>query len=75
MAEKVSEVPKLTFVLEHEGPIPLADFTPALQRLAMRYSREVRATGPDEEPRLYIAEVHKGSVVVDFVTRVADVSM
>lgn len=70
-----ADPPKLTFVLEHEGPIPLAEFTLALQRLAMRYSREVRASSPDDEPRLYIAEVRKGSVVVDFVARVTDATM
>jgi hypothetical protein len=61
--------PKLTFVLEHEGPIPLAEFTIALQRLAQRYAREARIAAPQEEPKLYIAEIRKGSVVVDFVTQ------
>lgn len=58
----------MTFVLRHEGPIPLAEFTLALQRLASRYTRETKASGTDEEPRLYIAEIRKGSVIVDFVT-------
>lgn len=64
----IEEWPKMTFVLEHEGPIPLAEFTHALQRLASRYTREAKASGSDDEPRLYIAEIRKGSVVVDFVT-------
>ena len=64
----LTDWPKMTFVLEHEGPIPLAEFTLALQRLASRYARETKAHGHDEEERLYIAEIRKGSVVVDFVT-------
>ena len=61
--------PKLTFVLEHSGPIPLAEFTLALQRLAQRYAREARGSLQDEEPKLYIAEIRKGSVIVDFVAQ------
>lgn len=71
MAEIAAEASdKLTIVLDHGGPIPLSDFTNALQRLAIRYAREARSVGDDEEPRLYIAEIRKGSVVVDLVTAV-----
>lgn len=59
---------KLTIELQHGGPIPLSDFTAALQRLAGRYAREAKAAGDGEEPKLYIAEIRKGSVVVDLVT-------
>lgn len=64
---ELRDADKLVFVLEHEGPIPLAEFTSALQRLAMRYTREVKASEPDQEPRLYISEITKGSVVIAFV--------
>ena len=61
--------PKLTATLEHEGPIPLVEFTVALQRLAKRYSREARADGEELETQLYIAEIRKGSVIVELVTQ------
>lgn len=60
--------PKLTATLHHEGPIPLVDFTVALHRLAARYAREAKANGEEIETQLYIAEIRKGSVVVDLVT-------
>lgn len=61
--------PKMTFVLEHEGPVPLSDFTHALERLGQRYVREVRESGDGGEPQLYIAEIRKGSVIIDLITR------
>jgi hypothetical protein len=64
---ELRDADKLTFVLEHRGPIPLMDFTTALQRLSMRYGREARAVEGDAEPRLYIAEIRKGSVIVALV--------
>ena len=61
--------PKLTIELKHDGPIPLSEFTRSLERLGQRYVREAREVGSDEDPQLYIAEIRKGSVVVDFITK------
>ncbi len=70
----LAQADKLTIELQHGGPIPLTDFTSALQRLASRYAREAKAAGNDEEPKLYIAEIRKGSVVVDLVTAAQSVA-
>ena len=59
--------PKLTFTLEHEGPIPLADFTGSLSRIAARYGRFARGRGGEEDVKLYIAEIRHGSTVVDLI--------
>jgi hypothetical protein len=60
--------PKLTFTLEHTGPIPLGDFTASLSRVASRYGRFARARGAEEDARLYIAEVRQGSIEIDLVS-------
>jgi hypothetical protein len=73
--EALENAEKLTIELQHGGPIPLTDFAYALQRLASRYAREARAAGDTEEPRLYISEIRKGSVIVDLVTDPTAVGM
>lgn len=68
-AATLSDAPHLTFVLEHDGPIPLAELTHSLQRLAGRYARQ--AKGDEDEPRLYVTEVRKGSIVIILVAAAA----
>lgn len=68
-AELDAAQPKLTATLDHEGPIPLVEFTVALQRLASRYTRETRAAGEDVDTQLYIAEIRKGSVIVELIAQ------
>lgn len=58
-------LPSLTFELKHDGPVPLGDFTSALQRIAARYARESRDT---DEPQLFIQEVRKGSFIVVLIS-------
>ena len=63
----VQPLPVLTFTMEHEGPVPLADFGDALARVAARYGRFSRAVGGSDEARLYIAHVREGSIELDLV--------
>lgn len=64
--------PVLSFELKHKSIMPLAAFTHALERMNARYGREVRERGKGDEPHLYIAEIRKGSIVVDLVQSAAE---
>nr|WP_313635252.1 hypothetical protein [Brevundimonas diminuta] len=67
-----AEAESLQITLEHEGPIPLADFTDALHRFDARYARFARARkSPTEDQHLSITRISEGSVVIDLVVATA----
>lgn len=61
------DFPKLTFTLDHDGPMPLSAFTDALTRLSGRYGRYSRAHGDEDGAKLYISEIRQGSIVIDLI--------
>lgn len=62
----------LKLTLDHEGPIPLADFTDALHRFDARYARFARSRkSPSEDQHLSISRITEGSVVIDLVVAAA----
>lgn len=64
MAEPVSP---LIITLEHDGPMPLDEFSGALDRLASRYGRYSRQHGDPDDARLYISRIREGSIEVALV--------
>lgn len=61
--------PSLTLKIEHSGPIPLRDFSDALDRFASRYGRFSREQGLEgAETRLAIASVSSGSAIIELVS-------
>jgi hypothetical protein len=58
----------LTLKIEHDGPIPLRDFSEALDRFAVRFGRFSRNQGLEgAEARLAIASVSSGSAIIELV--------
>lgn len=68
----LDDAESLQLTLNHEGPIPLADFTDALHRVDARYARFARGRkSPLEDQHLSITRIHEGSVVIDLVVAAA----
>lgn len=59
--------PRLSFELKHNEAVPLSAFTHALERMNARYARFARGAGGSDDGKLYIAEIRKGSIIVDLV--------